>query len=300
MTATTVRFYVGNEYNFEISDVCLRLMGKSEHNIINTSCNLLLTEDDVTHISFENMYHPSCKYHKDLIPIIQSMLDLLPFMRAVMSSAESIAKGKPCVFNTADYTQNEVMHAMFWIRAMMTSYSSQSHGFKSDLGSGIVPVLHEIYKQDSSIPLHKALIIALCPSYAYVNIRHKIRCRGNYRNYYSGDANLFNYDLSSLGIFLGLLTGNWVGRYHGGTLSENWRGKVIYPANISMLCKPEYMDNVLSVSEFYYKICNLVHTSVIQGDGFDLFGGRMSGMKQTNMSTGIWISAIDEVMEELC
>lgn len=282
-----VLHYSDGERQFQITGGCLAVMGRSPaaaENIQNLIEKVELT--GVKQVVFKKILQieplqSNIKY----LELMDKYMSMFPFMRCVLTSNKDILTKGDCAFDVENYSQNEVMHAMFHIRIL--AYSQISIVYSGDF------MIHAMYKlmTEQNLPFWKA--------YLFVTVPHDKTFSRNFSsvNYLmGGDANTYQLGAIPLSSFISLLKGEQpLPDYVGGTVSQLAKAGRAYTQNIS-----KYMTVTGSrpptLSQFIVRWCETSQQeSGDIGEQLDAFGHRI---KRDNKVLNVAMSHIKKALDK--
>jgi hypothetical protein len=185
--------------------------------------------------------------------ILDVMVEKFSFMRTMRSTAEQALTQGYVDFNVQDYSLNEVMHCMFFVRnAIVHVAPILTACVRRDQ---IKPKTFDILVREYGYTPEQAYSLCVCPQHAASCVRTNRFETGLFRSTVDGDERVYSFDRIPAKAFFGAVThgltvddGYWV----PGTLMENILNDVRYTQNISkFLTKP---TNKMPMSKEWLKL----------------------------------------------
>lgn len=242
----------GNPRSVDRTDACFRQLGKDSGYV---GYNKNLARDGWA--KFTKVVYSEVASSE--IPNLRAGLSFLfnnfVFMRTCMTPPEEILKTREAEFNLEDYTQNEVMLAMFWLRSFI-KHRTGSHGYGYALSRGLTHEIAFIYHMTVELP-------SLCYRPGSWNT-----CRGTFHNYGLGDECLLCYGIMKASSFMRIAR---VGvpeslDYEGGTMYENSLNAAPYPKNIQTLHKESVKEGDTAqdfLTNFWHEVTEGIESTVL-------------------------------------
>jgi hypothetical protein len=280
--------YSDGKNSFFVEGGCLAVIGRSVSAASEISAMIdkhrLIGVKKVTfeRILFTGKDAASIEY----LPVMEKYMSMFPFMRCVLTPYAEILTTGDCTFDVENYSQNEVMHAMFHIRALAYTrvYALSYRDFP-------IRVMHRLMTF-KGLPFWKAYLLCIIPHDA--SFREPVV---SVNNVISGDANTFCLSRLAIKDFVTLLKGYQpVPSYVEGTVFENARDRVAYAQNISKyLQSPE--GNGVTMGEFVKSIAVSAQDSTAVTGLRDAFGFPISLQCQKyEVSDDQIITALDKTI----
>lgn len=229
--------YKGNGRSFSITGGCLAVMGRTRCAAENIKETLLMKGiDKVSTVRFKDILHldgnvgtNNLKYRD----VFTKYMSMFPFMRCVKTPYDKILTTTDCTFDAENYTQNEIMHAMFHIRQLayptLNAFEGNTYMIKS---------LYKLTEQ--GVPFWKAYTLCMIPT--HINPRFPVE---NFNRFLEADANTFMLKSLPLTKFKKLISGKKPKpKYKGGTILKNAMAEKPYAQNMT-----EYLSGCTPLTE---------------------------------------------------
>jgi hypothetical protein len=257
--------YTDGKNEFKIEGGCLAVMGRCASAAENINCLITTYKlDGVTKVTFNRILQlPPTTSTIRYLSVMDKYMSMFPFMQCVITSNSDILKTKDCTFDVENYTQNEVMHAMFHVR--MLAYATIGIVHK---GSTMIEALYKL--TEDGLPFWKAYLLCTAP----MGITFKYRVSPVLKNVLEADANTYCLNRLPLSNFLSLLRGERPEPiYQGGTILENAKARQKYAQNIS-----SYLESATSLikeptlSDFFVSLAKTAQANTVKHSATDAFG----------------------------
>tara|TARA_R110000851_G_scaffold37930_1_gene97664 strand:+ start:237 stop:1124 length:888 start_codon:yes stop_codon:yes gene_type:complete len=253
--------YKQGEKSFPMSGGCLAVMGRTQGSAENVFLKCKREEmTDVHTVTFERILSfPSSSPQPQYLEVLKKYMGMFPFMRCVLSTPEEILSKHDCTFDAKNFTQNEVMFAMFHIRMLV--YAKQNFDGKRNF------VLVNLQKLvDKGVPFWKAYTLCMLPFHASLKEQQR-----PFVQVLNGDANTFCLNTLPVKSFKRLVSGKMpTPSYKGLTIYENAKAGHAYPQNISEFLSDK--SKGAKMSDLLGFLVNTCHSTTGSSNLKDAFG----------------------------
>lgn len=216
--------YRGNGKRFSVTGGCLAVMGRNTDHAENIRYKMnKATIEEISTVTFKDILQFSASEDNlKYLDVFTAYMSMFPFMRCVKTPYEKILTTTDCTFDAVNYTQNEIMHAMFHIRQL--AYS-QHNAFKNC--DFMLTAMYDMVQ--SGVPFWKAYTLTLIPF--HINPRYPLV---DFNRVLEADANTFMLKSIPLANYKRLVSGRKPKpHYEGGKISDMAQREKAYPQNIT-------------------------------------------------------------------
>lgn len=279
--------YKGDGKQFSITGGCLAIMGR-------TSCaaeNILYkmnarSMESIKTVKFQDILQLSvASTNTKYLKVFEAYMSMFPFMRCVKTPYEKILTTTDCTFDVENYSQNEVMHAMFHIRQL--AYPMHVACKPS---SFMIATLHTLTQE--GVPFWKAYTLCMMPF--HINPRFP---KKDFNRVLEADANTFMLKHIPLSNFKKLISGRKPKpKYVEGTVTQNAHNEKAYAQNITTYLATDLRSEP-TVFDLIDKTIDYAQANKRGGCIVDAFGiPIVSSQERFEMDNRDLINALDKAL----
>lgn len=281
---------------FTAAGACYRNIGK-DRSYLGEVRNTMDGASPVT-LTHENMCNNIPKGIKDShIKIFAKLWDIVPALRTCISTPAEILSSKRATFDVANYSLNEVMVAMFFMRTLVNDHANDVRGYNAVPCRDNLELLRML-TEDKGWSWEKSYLFALCPHH-----NNSYAKQINYQSKHLGgmDACCFRFNTVSVETMFQFLRGE----YEGWSFCDKLYDEVIredsgYTQNISSQVKTDGAVKGERMHGVFADLCSKAMRGCSNSTSTDLFGGTIvTGSAEHVEYLDAWGQAYDELEGEI-
>ena len=285
----------GEVKTFKANGACYRNIGK---------CNVYLSEvrhsigyaSPVT-LTHENMAnHIPATIEERHVEMFSKLWSIIPALRTCISTPAEILSSKRATFDVANYSLNEVMVAMFFMRTLVNTHAAKTR-YHTRLHNTNLRAMDKLIT-DKGWSWEKAYLFLLCP-----NHDNEYAKNPSYQSEHlkGADATCLVFSKIRLKTMFEFLRGEYKGwNYNKRSYKEVLAGSSGYTQNIRSQVKSASGVEGDSMGTVFAKLCKQAMSVGKKEKTEDLFGGTISEAREGKVDyLDAWGQAYDKLVENM-